>query len=35
MVVKNWRFLKEGRIWGDDMIMEDSELMDHSQVITQ
>jgi hypothetical protein len=33
MCVKNWRFLREGRVWGDDMILVDPALMDHAQAV--
>ena len=33
MAIKNWRFLRAGRVWGDDMILEDQTLMDHSQAV--
>ena len=33
MAIKNWRFLRAGRVWGDDMILEDQSLMDHSQAV--
>ena len=33
MCIKNWHFLRTGRVWGDDMIVDDSRLMDHSQAV--
>lgn len=33
MCVKNWRFLRAGRVWGDDMIIDSLRLMDHSQAV--
>ena len=33
MCVKNWRFIRVGRVWGDDMIIDDRLLMDHSQAV--
>lgn len=31
--VKNWRFLRGGQVWGDDIIMEDRDLLDYSQAV--
>jgi hypothetical protein len=31
-VVKMWRFLGAGKVWGEDMIMQNMHLVDHSQV---
>ena len=33
MCVKNWRFYREGGVWGDDMILDEIApgLIDHSQ----
>jgi hypothetical protein len=33
VVVKNWRFYCKGRVWGDDFILENRELIDHSQAV--
>jgi hypothetical protein len=33
MCIKNWRFLRSGRAWGDDMILGDRRLIDHSQAV--
>jgi hypothetical protein len=33
MTVKNWRFMRAGSVWGDDLIIEDRRLMDHSQAV--
>ena len=32
-VVKNWRFLSVGMVWGEDLIIDNMELMDHSQAV--
>jgi hypothetical protein len=32
-VVKMWRFLRSGKVWGEDMILESLELIDHSQAV--
>ena len=32
LVVKLWRFLGSGKVWGEDMILDTPELVDHSQV---
>ena len=31
--VKMWRFLRSGKVWGEDMILETPELIDHSQAV--
>lgn len=36
MCIKNWRFMRAGRVWGDDLILlmadtDDTRFMDHSQ----
>lgn len=33
LVVKMWRFLGTGRVWGEDIILDSPELMDHSQAV--
>jgi len=33
MCVKNWNFLRSGRVWGDDIIIDALHLMDHSQAV--
>ena len=33
LVVKLWRFLGCGKVWGEDMILDTPELMDHSQAV--
>jgi len=33
MCVKNWRFMRGGKVWGDDMIIDALHLMDHSQAV--
>ena len=33
MVVKLWRFLGKGRVWGEDMLLDNQELVDHSQAV--
>jgi len=33
MAVKMWRFLGSGQVWGEDMIIDNPELMDHSQAV--
>jgi len=33
MVVKNWHFMRAGRVWGDDMIIDALHLIDHSQAV--
>ena len=33
LVVKNWRFLTIKKVWGEDMILENKNLMDHSQAV--
>ena len=32
-VVKMWRFLGAGKVWGEDMIMQNMHLVDHSQAV--
>ncbi len=32
-VVKMWRFLGPGKVWGEDMIMQNMHLVDHSQAV--
>ena len=32
MCVKNWRFVRSGGVWGDDMILDQMYLVDHAQV---
>jgi len=31
LVVKMWRFLTSGKVWGEDMILDNADLIDHSQ----
>jgi len=31
MIVRLWRFLGKGRVWGEDMLIEDPELRNHAQ----
>jgi len=33
MCIKNWNFMRAGRVWGDDLILENRRLMDHSQAV--
>jgi len=33
LVVKMWRFLGRGKTWGEDMVLDSLELMDHSQAV--
>jgi len=33
LVVKMWRFLGSGKVWGEDIILNSSELIDHSQAV--
>jgi CRP-like cAMP-binding protein len=33
LVVKMWRFLGAGKVWGEDMILDNPELVDHSQAV--
>jgi len=33
LVVKMWRFLGTGKVWGEDMILDNPELIDHSQAV--
>ena len=33
MVVRMWRFLSAGKVWGEDMILDDPNLIDHSQAV--
>jgi len=33
LVVKLWRFLGCGKVWGEDMILDSPELIDHSQAV--
>jgi len=33
LVVKMWRFLGSGKVWGEDVILDSVELMDHSQAV--
>ena len=33
VVVKMWRFLGSGKVWGEDMIIDSAELVDHSQAV--
>ena len=33
MVVKNWRFMRAGKVWGEDMIIDALQLMDHAQAV--
>ena len=33
LVVKLWRFLGTGKVWGEDMILDTPELIDHSQAV--
>ena len=31
IVVKNWRFFGVGKVWGEDMLIKNPELVDHAQ----
>ena len=33
LVVKMWRFLGSGKVWGEDVILDTPELIDHSQAV--
>jgi len=33
LVVKMWRFLVKGRVWGEDVILDNPDLIDHSQAV--
>jgi hypothetical protein len=33
IAVKNWRFMRAGMVWGDDIIIDALHLMDHSQAV--
>lgn len=33
LLVKMWRFLGSGKVWGEDMILDNMDLMDHSQAV--
>lgn len=33
LTVKNWRFLGTGHTWGEDIILDNPELIDHSQAV--
>ncbi len=33
LVVKMWRFLNSGKVWGEDIILDTTELIDHSQAV--
>jgi len=33
LVVKMWRFLSIGKVWGEDVIVDNPELIDHSQAV--
>ena len=33
MAVKLWRFLTKGRVWGEDMLLDNQELIDHAQAV--
>ena len=33
LAVKLWRFLGAGKVWGEDMILDQPELIDHSQAV--
>lgn len=33
LLVKMWRFLGSGRVWGEDIILSSEELMDHAQAV--
>lgn len=33
IVVKNWRFYGVGRVWGEDILLEREELVDHTQAV--
>ena len=34
LLVKMWRFLGRGKVWGEDMILDNHELIDHSQAVS-
>jgi len=33
LACRRWRFLAPGRAWGDDILLEDEELIDHAQAV--
>lgn len=33
IVVKNWKFLGIGRVWGEDILLDNEELVDHTQAV--
>ena len=33
LVIKRWRFMAAGKVWGDDMILDNPDLIDHSEAV--